>query len=69
MQLGGIMEKHEMKMINARFIGQSSCGFVHGRTYSIFSRIKNDMIWIYDRGSDACCPYKSLGALLANWQF
>lgn len=61
--------KQDTKMNNVRFIGQTSCGFVHGRTYSIYSRIQNDMIWIFDRKSDACCPYKSLEALLINWQF
>lgn len=29
-----------LRCTNARFIGQTSCGFVHGRTYSIYSRIK-----------------------------
>ena len=58
-----------LRCTNARFIGQTSCGFVHGRSYSIYSRIKKDMIWIYDRKSNAYCPYKSLEALLSNWQF
>ena len=54
---------------DVRFIGQTSCGFVHGRTYTIYSRITHGVIWICDRESDACCPYKSLEALLTNWQF
>ena len=53
--------------MKARFIGQTSCGFIHGQTYSIYSRVKNDIICIYDRESDACCPYKSLEAFLTNW--
>ena len=64
----------------AKFIGKTSMGFIHGRTYTIKSDIKP--IWIggkqfgrhmpciciYDINSREWCPYDSLEAFLRNWE-
>ena len=56
--------------MKARFIGKSSCGFIHGHSYCIYSRIRDDrLIWIYDKNSKAQCPYQSLESFFANWKY
>ena len=52
----------------ARFVGKSSCGFIHGHPYCIYSRINDRLIWIYDKNSRAQCPYESIDSFFANWK-
>ena len=60
-----------------RFIGKTSMGFVTGRTYLLKSKIEKiykngfpmECICLYDEKSSAWCPYRSLEAILENWEF
>lgn len=55
--------------MKARFVGKNSCGFIHGHSYCIYSKIGDDrLIWIYDKNSRSQCPYQSLESFLANWK-
>lgn len=55
--------------MKARFVGKSSCDFIHGHSYCIYSRIRDDrLIWIYDKNSRAQCPYESIDSFFANWK-
>ena len=54
--------------MKARFVGKSSCGFMHGHSYCIYSRIDGQLIWIYDKNSRAQCPYESIDSFFANWK-
>lgn len=61
--------------MTGKFIGETSMGFVKGRTYDIKSRVRmvykgnSEMmcICIYDRNSNAWCPYSNLEAVMSNW--
>ena len=67
--------------MKGKFIGRSTMGFVTGKTYDIKSKIqmirKGGLIFgenmmcicIYDKYSDAWCPYQSLEAVMNNWMF
>ena len=63
--------------MKARFVGTTSMGFVKNRVYEIRSETKKLQyngysiicICIYDKNSDAWCPYKSLEAVMENWNF
>jgi len=67
--------------VKAKFIGRDSNGFKHGVTYDIHSELKETKIGgkifnkhllcicIYDKDSNAWCPYQSLEAVLKNWMF
>lgn len=58
-----------------RFVGETSMGFVHGKTYFIKSKIETvrvgrknvSCICIYDVHSKAWCPYEDLYVLIKNW--
>lgn len=59
-----------------RFIGQTSCGFVHNHQYFLKSRVGTCVIGgknvccivLTDVNSRACCPYDSIESLLQNWE-
>ena len=60
-----------------RFIGKTSMGFVTGQTYLLKSKIEKiykngfpmECICLYDEKSSARCHYRSLEAILENWEF
>jgi len=63
----------------AKFIGQTSMGFISGRTYNLILDIRTirkggnvfgtdmDCICAYDVNSRAWCPYQSYEAFEKNW--
>lgn len=53
--------------IAARFIGKTSCGFVHGEIYHVDIRVYRNKIWILDTRSKACCPYDGIENVARNW--
>ena len=67
--------------MKGKFIGKSAMGFVNGKTYDVKSKIekirKGDAVFgedmmcicIYDKNSNAWCPYQSLKAVMKNWKF
>ena len=67
--------------MKGKFIGKDSMGFKNGVTYNIRSDLKIvrkggtvfgeniPSICIYDKNSDAWCPYQSLEAVMKNWEF
>nr|DAY00807.1 MAG TPA: hypothetical protein [Caudoviricetes sp.] len=56
-----------------KFIGRTSRGFIKGSKYDIRSEIHNNgsmpYINIYDKNSNAWCPYQSLESVMKNWIF
>jgi len=52
----------------AKFVGKTSCGFISGRTYSLFTEVKYNLLWVHDLNSNANCPYKCLETFLKNWR-
>ena len=57
-----------MKKVCARFIGETSCGFVSGRTYELEIFTDSRWVWVKDKHSGAKCPYASIKALGNNWE-
>lgn len=57
-----------MKKVTARFIGQTSCGFVPDHVYELDIFTESRWVWVRDRHSPAKCPYESIGALGDNWE-
>lgn len=67
--------------MKGKFIGKTSMGFVTGKMYDVESRIQIvrrggvvfgenvACICIYDKYSDAWCPYQTLEAVIDNWMF
>lgn len=63
-------------MVKAKFTGQSSMGFTHGKTYNIRTSVQDinsggkikSCLCVYDRNSKAWCPYSGLEAFLKNWR-
>lgn len=43
-------------------------GFIIGHTYDLRSEIKT-CICLFDKHSNAWCPYDSVEAMLKNWKF
>lgn len=56
------------KVMRAKFIGITSCGFISNHIYNIKSEIKNNYIYIYAIGEKGCCPYHNLESFLQNWK-
>ena len=66
--------------VDAKIIGQTSCGFVTGRKYRIkittsvqrikpfFSAKQTNWLWVFDTCGAAKCPYASIKLLAANWE-
>lgn len=52
----------------AKFVGKTSCGFISGRTYIIYTEVKHNLLWVHDSNSNADCPYKCLETFLKNWR-
>lgn len=67
-----------VKLYNARFIGTTSCGYQHGKIYSIFVQQQSLWrqfrvgwsieIWTHPDTGGSWVPYESLHSFLANWQ-
>jgi len=57
-------------MIKAKFIGQTSCGFISNHVYQIkiFTDKNSQYIWVKDKNSRAKCPYSSIKTLSQNWE-
>lgn len=57
-------------MIKAKFIGQTSCGFISNQVYKIkiFTDKQNSYIWVKDLNSSARCPYSNIKTLSENWE-
>ena len=63
----------------AKFIGQTSMGFINGKTYNIKLYIRTvrkggtvfgtnmNCICVYDKNSKAWCPYQSYESFNKNW--
>lgn len=56
------------KIVQGRFIGNTSCGFVSGQVYDLRLFTKNGFLWAADAHSRAKCPYISIHALSLNWE-
>lgn len=48
-----------------KFIGQTSCGFIHGQSYEVVIRTVGMYIHVYSQ--DKFCPYSSPQTLAENW--
>lgn len=57
-----------MKRVKARFIGETSCGFVSGFVYELQIYTDSRWVWARDRNSAAKCPYSSIKTLAENWE-
>ena len=57
-----------MKRVEARFIGETSCGFVSGFVYELQIYTDSRWVWVRDRNSAAKCPYSSIKTLAENWE-
>lgn len=61
--------------MEAKFVGNSSMGFITGRRYNVYSEVQcipnmdRPCICIYDYNSSAWCPYTSLESVFRNWKF
>ena len=67
--------------MKGKFIGKTSMGFVTGKTYDIKTKIQIihkggiifgediECICIYDKHSNAWCPYQTLESVMNNWVF
>lgn len=62
--------------MKAKFIGESSMGFVTGCIYDIYTDCQmirettlsfKPCLCIFDKNSFAGCPYENLEAVLQNW--
>lgn len=56
------------KRIIARFIGNTSCGFVTGKVYELEIYTDSKWVWVKDRKGPAQCPYSSIRLLAQNWE-
>jgi len=56
-------------MLNCRFIGTDSCGFINGHLYVLATKIQNNFIQIMNlENTDAgWIPYSSMEFFLHNW--
>lgn len=54
----------------ARFIGETSCGFISGWLYEVRveRRPGSPYLWVVDLHSPGRCPYTTVGTLAANWR-
>jgi len=57
-----------MKRVKARFIEETSCGFVSGFVYELQIYTDSRWVWVRDRNSAAQCPYSSIKTLAENWE-
>lgn len=59
--------------LTGKFIGRNSMGFITGHIYDLRSEIKivysKACICLYDKHSNAWCPYDSVESILNNWKF
>lgn len=69
-------------MIKAKFIGRKSCGFEPGNIYELKTTCRDihvrfstagktkplSCLCVYDKHSNAWCPYTSLEQFLKNWE-
>lgn len=61
--------------MQGKFIGRTSMGFVNGKVYNIYSKVQKVKkygipmlcICIYDKDSNAWCPYRDLETITNNW--
>ena len=55
--------------IEARFTGNTSCGFISGWLYEIdiLRRHGDPYLWVVDVHGPGCCPYSTMAAVTANW--
>lgn len=60
----------KLKGIKAKFIGNSSCGFISGFVYhiNIYTDDNNRYVWVRDLNGSGCCPYRSIKTLAENWE-
>jgi hypothetical protein len=64
-KLMGVVAKKSL-MISATFVGNSSLGYEHGKTYEL--KVHNELgIGIMREDDTGLCPYQSLPAFLRNW--
>lgn len=57
-----------MKRVKAKFIGETSCGFVSGFVYELEIYTDSRWVWVRDKHSAAQCPYSSMKTLAENWE-
>lgn len=55
-------------MILGKFIGNTSCGFISDRVYSIKICTDDNYIWVKNARGWGKCPYRSIHTLAANWE-
>lgn len=62
--------------MKARFIGETSCGFIKNKVYDLYSSVRDvtingkftHCICLHDKNSNAECLYTNIDAVLLNWR-